>query len=87
MINIKTKLLNDKGTDISRSIQISGANAFTEQLAIYLKEQLKNRRCENHPNQTSTILVVSNIEKSLKPLIHKSFCCKMFDELIEIKVK
>lgn len=87
MIKVKTKLLRDKGSDIQISLQISGANAFTNQLASYLKEQLKNRICENHPSQTSTILVVSNIGKSLKPIIQKSFCCKKFDELIEIEVK
>lgn len=83
MICITTKLLKDNSKEISAFLQIEGTNTFAQALA----KDLRNRKCQDHPNSTSVIMIISSTQKNFKTKIQKRFYCNKFESLIKIIVK
>lgn len=81
MIKIEFKKASSNKSDFITGI----VDATAEAIAKSLKEQLKDVKCEKHPNVTTTIVVEStpNQSKNFKLFI-KNSCCEEFKKSINL---
>lgn len=86
MIKIEVIKANksSKGIDISTPV----CNSSAEKIAENLISKVSNFKCENHPESIGIITIISTPNQSSLFEISKSnFCCKEFENSIQIQTK
>lgn len=85
MIKIEFIKAKVKSNELDITVEIS--NTTTKGVSELLEKQLKNVKCEKHPNQTSIISVTTTpLKKKMFEVKKKSFCCKEFEDSINLDI-
>lgn len=83
MIKIEFNKARAKPNQLDLTVEIS--NETAKGVAELLTKELKDVKCEKHPNQTSIISVTTTpLKKNMFEVKKKSFCCKEFKDSINI---
>ena len=86
MIKIELKKATPKRNEIDLATDF--CNLASDGFADRLKKELKNAKCEEHPNATSTVRVVSTPNKKQPFSVEKiNFCCDSFKDSINFEFK
>ena len=84
MINVITRsVTSDASDDLKMQIAKEVWNTKADRFAIEIKNGVRNKRCEKHPNADQTI-VIQATQQGLQ--VEKKFCCPEFSELIPVNV-
>ncbi len=82
MINVITRsVASDASDDLKEQISKEVSNTKADQFAILVRNSVRNKRCEKHPNADQTIIIQAS-KQGLQ--IEKKFCCPEFSELIPV---
>ncbi len=79
-VEVKEMYVPNPSTDLMDIIKITWNKAAVG-YADVIREHLKDAKCEDHPNQTSTVWILANGEGFD---VKKDFCCKTFSDRIQI---
>lgn len=75
-------------SDLAKVITAEAANAGAEGFANEMKKHgLEKKKCESHPNHTSTVVVRALDTKELMRVEKRNFCCRDFENSVQITIK
>ncbi|MBK6988709.1 MAG: hypothetical protein IPI10_08130 [Bacteroidetes bacterium] len=84
MINVITRnVASDASDDLKEQISKEVWNTKADRFAMEVRNGVRNKRCEKHPNADQTITILAT-QQGLQ--VEKKFCCPEFSELIPVNV-
>ncbi len=90
MINVKSELMYvPSGTvplsDMVNQLKKEVWNNAAKEFALSVQKEVRNAKCEDHPSSNPVVIIKAEVDGI--QVIKRSFCCKKFEDQIQITVK
>ena len=77
MIKVNFKKLNAVSSKLGDKLLIDTANVVGKQYADWVEKNIKDKKCEHHPNATQYIDIIA-VKGTIPNVVKRSFCCDEF---------